>query len=60
MRHGHNNGWFVGWLEHHDGAANFFALNLEPNPGVSVDQRFIASRRLITEQILTELGFLKK
>ena len=38
----------------------FFALNLEPDPGQSVDQRFIAGRRLIAEQILAELGVLKK
>ncbi|WP_426059468.1 class D beta-lactamase [Hymenobacter sp. B1770] len=57
---GHDNGWFVGWLEQANGAVYFFALNVEPNAGVPVDQRFIAGRRLITEQILTELGYLKK
>ena len=58
--HLNNNGWFVGWLEQANGAVYFFAFNLEPDPGQFVDQRFIAGRRLITEQILAELGVLKK
>ncbi|WP_046246815.1 class D beta-lactamase [Hymenobacter terrenus] len=55
-----NNGWFVGWLEQTSGPVYFFALNLEPAPGLPADERFTAGRRVITEQILTELGLLKK
>lgn len=54
----HNNGWLVGWLEQAGGAVYFFALNLEPDPGLPADERFTAGRRRITEQILTELGLL--
>jgi beta-lactamase class D len=55
-----NNGWFVGWLQQAGGAVYFFALNLEPDPGLPADERFVAGRRIITEQILGELGLLKK
>lgn len=55
-----NNGWLVGWLEQTSGPVYFFALNLEPDPGLPADERFTAGRRIITEQILTELGLLKK
>lgn len=51
-----NIGWFVGYLEEKDNAY-FFATNLEA--GQPAPEKFIESRRKITENILRELKLLK-
>ncbi|WP_185816848.1 class D beta-lactamase [Hymenobacter metallilatus] len=53
-----DNGWLVGWVERADGRRAFFALNIEPRPGPTNDEQFIASRRAVTEAVLRELKWL--
>jgi len=50
MQAGHDNGWFVGWVEQQD-KVYFFALNAEPTGGAATD-RFVQGRRAVAEQIL--------
>ncbi|GAA3928343.1 oxacillin-hydrolyzing class D beta-lactamase OXA-50 [Hymenobacter algoricola] len=58
MQAGHDNGWFVGWVEQ-AGKAYFFALNAEPQNGGPAAANFIQGRRAVTEQILRqEFGLL--
>ncbi|UOQ74300.1 class D beta-lactamase [Hymenobacter cellulosilyticus] len=58
MQQGHDNGWFVGWVEQ-NGKAYFFALNAEPADGKPATAQFVQGRRAITEQILQrEFGLL--
>lgn len=54
-----DNAWLVGWIERADGRTAFFALNVKPAGGHPADARFAASRRIITDAILQELGWMK-
>ncbi|NVO83883.1 class D beta-lactamase [Hymenobacter terrestris] len=54
-----DNAWLVGWIERADGRTAFFALNVEPAAGQPADARFAASRRVITDAVLQELGWMK-
>ncbi|OWP63206.1 class D beta-lactamase [Hymenobacter amundsenii] len=54
-----DNAWLVGWIERADGRKAFFALNVKPAGGQPADARFAASRRIITDAILQELGWMK-
>ncbi|UOQ71945.1 penicillin-binding transpeptidase domain-containing protein [Hymenobacter cellulosilyticus] len=51
------NGWFVGWLEQ-AGNVYVFALNAEPKDGKPADEKFMAGRQAIAEQILQEMALL--
>ncbi|MCB2379626.1 class D beta-lactamase [Hymenobacter sp. BT635] len=59
MQSGHDNGWFVGWVEQ-GSKTYFFALNAEPANGGPATEKFVLGRRAVTEQILQrEFGLLK-
>ncbi|WP_167852024.1 class D beta-lactamase [Hymenobacter elongatus] len=60
MQQGHDNGWFVGWVEQ-GRKIYFFALNVEPKHAGPVTAKFVQGRRAVTEQILRqEFGLLSQ
>ncbi|MBT9394312.1 hypothetical protein KLP40_14160 [Hymenobacter sp. NST-14] len=54
-----DSGWLVGWIERPAGRRAFFALHVKPTGDQPADDRFSGSRRLITEALLRELGWLE-
>ena len=57
IRNGHNNGWFVGFVETFE-KVYFFATNIEPSETFNMDM-FPMIRREITEKGLKDLGFIQ-
>ena len=53
---GHNNGWFVGYLQDQDNTY-FFATNVEPKEQFDMDQ-FPMIRKHITLQALKEINII--
>lgn len=57
IRNGHNNGWFVGFVETSE-KVYFFATNIEPSEAFNMDM-FAIIRREITEKGLKAMGFIQ-
>jgi len=56
-RNGHNNGWFVGYLESSENTY-FFATNIEPLDGFDM-QGFSAIRKQVTFSALRQMGIIE-
>lgn len=56
VENGHNNGWYVGYVEK-GGDVYFFATNIEPENQGQTDG-FVQARIAVTRQALTELNIL--